>query len=59
MNSLLLISPAHAWGFKPILSGKNSGIFGIASPLSRWYLVADALFLLFRQLGCINLSASL
>lgn len=21
MNSLLLISPAHAWGFKPLLSG--------------------------------------
>ncbi|MEG4515376.1 MULTISPECIES: hypothetical protein [unclassified Microcoleus] len=59
MNSLLLISVAHAWGFKPILSGKNSGIVGMASPLSRWDLVSDALFLLFLQLEGINSSASL
>ena len=23
MNSLILISPSKAWGFQPILSGKN------------------------------------
>jgi hypothetical protein len=26
MNSLLLISPDRAWGFKPILSGKSCNI---------------------------------
>ncbi|MCC3404836.1 MAG: hypothetical protein JGK17_04440 [Microcoleus sp. PH2017_10_PVI_O_A] len=25
MNSLMLISPAQAWGFKPILCGKSLG----------------------------------
>ncbi|MEG4068559.1 hypothetical protein QUA42_14735 [Microcoleus sp. Pol11C2] len=59
MNSLLLISPAHGSGFKPILSGKNSGIVGMASPISRWDLVTDASFLLFLHLEGINSSASL
>ncbi len=31
----------------------------MASPLGRWDLVADELFMLFLQLGGINLSASL